>query len=321
MKKQQRRSALLIVLLAACEPTSEPAPRYSPVAWYSPNHIVAFVSREQSVYDMQESNCAKRELVIVNTEAGGTTPLLSGGEWCRVLGEATLVGSARDAGELYFVQRDSEGAFALLRWDPTNRETTTIWRGCVRENVSLDVHPISGELIVPMTCADRHRREHLFVIDTVGQSRLLLAADSGSRAIDPVWHPSQPKVAYALGSISTSDLPRIVEVDIPTRERQTYGAGIRPSYSPDGRFLAYVALTPSSSPALEIVGQEQKVEVRLSFDDRSVTGPILWAEDASYLLFSARTQGRPEVWKYGIETQVASRVLPPPSSLSDGVDR
>ncbi|MCK4297847.1 MAG: PD40 domain-containing protein, partial [Candidatus Marinimicrobia bacterium] len=82
----------------------------------------------------------------------------------------------------------------------------------------------------------------------------------------------------------------------------------QPHYSPDGRYIAYVAMVKvgyeSDRKCLVIYDRKKKKHIRLTDDlDRSV-GQILWSPDSKQIFFTAREAGRCSIYNVDLKRNV-----------------
>ncbi len=140
------------------------------------------------------------------------------------------------------------------------------------------------------------------------RSPLALAPDLASLS----WSP-RGELAYV--DKSSPGEPYSVFVALPPnwpgQKVTTPPPGIRgdgsPSFSPDGRSLAFVRSLDESAADLYIASLNDGSSRRLTHDGRRISG-ITWAPDGKSIIFSTERSGLPTLWRINVETLVLEPV-------------
>ncbi len=84
---------------------------------------------------------------------------------------------------------------------------------------------------------------------------------------------------------------RIVRIDLEGRELETYGRGLHPALSPDGRYLAYLDLDRRSICVVDLErGTRRVLTSRFTYHAPLDDSPkIRWSPDSNYLLYECWT--------------------------------
>ena len=253
--------------------------------------------------------------------------------------EAQIYRIAADGGEAEKVTSIATGAEAL-RWFPDGKRIAFIsWVWPDLRTAGAQAKRAEKERddkVKAMVVEENHyrwwdhwfargRKPHLHVVDlATGKSRDLFAGtgfhlppqDPGLDYYD--ISPDGAEIAFLHdtekdpGAFSLTD---IVTLDVRTGaaknltadlHRPNQRAGTAPSYSPDGRWLAYLAADHGKryneqSRAWLIERSTGTARGLTTAWDRGVEAPLVWAEDARALYFTAETEVARPVWRQALD--------------------
>jgi hypothetical protein len=272
-------------------------------------------SSEYIAADVMHTDCSRRELLLVSKEWTQPRRVLGGREWCRLFGYGEVVGSSIDGAFVYFVTMRAHEPEMLVRWDRRSGEITVLLEGCVRDNISVNPLPSARGVLVPIDCAESHRREELIIVDQEKQIRPLENIP-GTRVLYPAASPDGEWIAYARQTLDASDRFQVFETSLRGREERFIGEGIWPSYSPDGGLLAFISfgIPLGSAPRVHILDRKSGEGATIPITVGLPNGPILWSENSSVLHFSILTGNKSTIWEYHIEMNRLSPYFPKSAS-------
>ncbi len=134
----------------------------------------------------------------------------------------------------------------------------------------------------------------LFLMGSTGESPRRLT-DAG---YNPAWSPNSKEIVFATEAISTpwrrSSKSELWRVDVSTQaKRKIYsGDAVQPSWSPDGRRIAFWGLPGGTTRrALWTIGAEGGEPVRVSPDDDYFYWNPVWSADGRWLYFVSDRNG------------------------------
>ena len=260
------------IRLTATSDTSESAPRWSP-----DNRYLAFLT---SRGDEEEKK--KGAQVWLLNRAGGEAQKLTD-----IKGGVSEYAWAPDSKRLILVVHDQDPAA-----EPEKLEG---WKRKTRPPIVIDRYHFKEDREGYLRLLHTHLS--LFEVET-RKAEVLTSGRFDEQF--PAWSPDGRYVAFV--SNRTSDPDRnedtnvfVIEAKPGSEPRQltTYAGpdGGRPSWSPDGRFIAYVKgdevrYTAYNLNKLAVVpvagGQSRVLTIAL---DRGVSGPFIWTSDGKELLF------------------------------------
>ena len=167
-----------------------------------------------------------------------------------------------------------------------------------------DIHPAfspDGEQIVFRSERDGGG---LYLMGATGESVRRLT-DAG---FNPSWAPDGSRVIYSLEGIddpsSRGSISELWTVDLQSREKaKVYdGDAVQPRYSPDGRRIAFWAISKSGGGQRDIgTIPAGGGEVTWLMNDAFLDWNPVWFPDGTSILFSSDRGGTMNLWKIGID--------------------
>jgi Tol biopolymer transport system component len=157
----------------------------------------------------------------------------------------------------------------------------------------------------------------IFLMDATGQS-VRQVADVG---FNPAWAPDGAHLVVASEEVEINPGNRtgigqlwIVDTRTGDRHRIDVPDGVQPSWSPDGRRIAYWALPfPGTQRDIWTVDPKGGPPVRVTDDPPNDWNPV-WSPDSRYLNFVSDRGGIMNLWRVAIDTETGR-----PSSLPERV--
>lgn len=195
-------------------------------------------------------------------------------------------------------------------------------------------HPITpalGELAAPVISPDGQRV--LYVHSYEGEDSLVLASMNGKNFptkiahgadfyMQPVWHPSGKKIAWVEWNHPQMpwDGTRLMLSDFKTHTFLTGSEDtpvFQPAFSPNGRYLSYIAEDGEWESLFLYDLEEGKVRTLLSDAVLSMPAWIqglrmhAWAWDSSHIFYVRNERGTQTLWVVDIETGKTAEVKTP----------
>jgi Tol biopolymer transport system component len=162
----------------------------------------------------------------------------------------------------------------------------------------------------------------LFVMGRMGEA-VRKVSDRGE---SPAWSPDGRALAYSLEHVGVLPLniephrPGLWTVDLGTGEHQELVGtdAVLPSWSPDGRWIAYTGRSGGSD--IWLVPAAGGEPVRVTDDDGNDWGPA-WSPDSRVLYFSSDRAGPMSLWRVEVDPGTGAAVgdpelLPTPSRFA-----
>jgi hypothetical protein len=238
-----------------------------------------------------------------------------------------------DASRLLYAANDGRNATSAFRVDVDGRRTLVGRRNGVSPNVLL---PDGRVLFAQLEYVDPYTvRSDLWVQDDTTHPPEFGAAARGQRRLTRGARLSQPdaradgEIVAVQGGAATSWLARVSPDGrriVPLTRAIADTQWTEPRWSPDGRRVAAIAMTPGARSAVIVVDTAGRT-VRVLAADRAVNAAPSWSSDGARVYWSSDRTGVPQLYVAEVEegagaprrlSDVASGLLQPVAAPGGG---
>jgi WD40-like Beta Propeller Repeat len=293
-------------------------PSDTPLAWTKDGRVIIAHEELYSSADVFNPVCAGTGFYEISLARHAVRPLATGDGFCKAVSGGGGV-SLHPDGESIVYSGDAEiNRSRFTRTNVRTGVTDTLATGCrVYEEmpaISPDGQWVAGRGL----CVGRDEEDYRVFIARLDGSghRLLPAPDTGSFG-EPAWSPDGKVLAMvrSYGGVAGMDRNEVWVMGVEGLDARRIARGSRPSWSPTGEWIAYVAEEDSrdaSSIRLVAPNGERDHEVFRNrargtysrgwgpFREGAAWGPLVWSPDGRELLFARRYDAGISVWRLGI---------------------
>ncbi len=201
----------------------------------------------------------------------------------------------------------------------------------VEKGLPRPIIPGFGELASPVISPDSQRvlyvhsyegEDALVLADLAGENFPQKVAQGADFYMQPVWHPSGKKIAWVEWDHPQMpwDGTRLMLSDFKTQTCLTGGEDtpvFQPAFSPDGRYLSYIALDGEWESLFLYDMEEGKVRTLVSEAALSMPAWIqgmrmhAWAWNSSHIFYVRNEMGTHSLWVVDVETGKSARIKTP----------
>ena len=191
--------------------------------------------------------------------------------------------------------------------------------------------PALGELAAPVISPDSQRvlyvhsyegQDSLVIADLDGENFPQRVAQGADFYMQPVWHPSGKKIAWVEWDHPQMpwDGTRLILSDFETDVALAGGEDtpvFQPEFSPDGRYLSYIAQDGEWESLYLYDLDEGKVRTLVSGETLSIPAWIqgmrmhAWAFDSAHIFYVRNDGGTHSLWVMDVETGKSAEVKTP----------
>jgi Tol biopolymer transport system component len=172
-------------------------------------------------------------------------------------------------------------------------------------------HPSGRELAIELSSAGGS--SGIRVSSLSGEERVLVPESAGGIRRNSSWSPDGRVLAYTFQDGSQHDI-WTVSPDDPSSAKLLLNGAHSPRFSPDGRWLAYVANAGPGQTHVYVRGYPDGERLRVSTEGGQ--GPI-WAPDGTELLFTGPFDGVQKLMAASVRREGATLRIGLPAPLVD----
>jgi tricorn protease-like protein len=266
--------------------------------------------------DVAVSTCAGTGLFVVPFTSGGVARALHVGEpLCDALrGPDVGVAPGPHGHRVVYSRSGAANTAQLVSLDLRGADARVISDHCSPSAREPAISPDGRMIAMSGLCDGRDQRESAVYVATIeGASRRRVIGGDTVSARMPAWSPDGVSLVVRLGDATAPPRShRLAVVDLRTNKVRPLVSGASPSWSPDGRWIAYVHRDSVSLDDVEVrIIKPDGTEIRTLFRNQTQTtyvrgwgpmregmvrGPLLWSSGSDGIVFSRAFDRGVSLW-------------------------